>query len=81
MHILGGIGVAFLAASILVYSHKYVSFKKIVIAYTIVACSWELYEYLHDLLLARDWGGWFDTTKDFVDGFVGASIAYYFIKK
>jgi hypothetical protein len=81
MHILGGVGVAFFAASILTYKQKKLSFIKIVLAYVVVASIWEVYEYAHDVFTSQDWNGWFDTTKDIIDGFVGASVAYYFIKK
>jgi hypothetical protein len=81
MHIMGGFGVASLAAALYAYFDKPVSFWKIFLIYALVAVAWELYEYIHDLVTYTTWNGWLDTIKDFVDGFIGASIAYLFIRK
>ena len=81
MHIMGGFGVASLTAAILSYKGIKVSYTKLFIAYIVVAIAWEIYEYIHDLIIARDWNGWFDTTKDLVDGFLGMSFAYLFVRK
>lgn len=81
MHILGGFGVASLASSVYRYFGKNISLWRIFVAYTIVAIAWELYEYTHDILTGQAWNGWFDTIKDYVDGALGMSIAYRFMRK
>jgi uncharacterized membrane protein len=81
MHILGGFGVAALAGSILSYNGMNISYWKLFIAFIVVAIAWEIYEYIHDILIARMWNGWFDTTKDIIDGYIGMSIAYFFTRK
>lgn len=81
MHIMGGFGVASLAAAIYTYFEKSVSFWKVFFAYAAVAILWEVYEYVHDLVTYTTWNGWFDTAKDFIDGLIGASLAYLFIRK
>jgi hypothetical protein len=81
MHIMGGFGVAFFTSSVLSYAGIKVSFVKICIAYLIVAISWELSEFIRDTMAIAEWNGWQDTTADVVDGFIGMSIAYFFIKK
>ncbi|MDB5259802.1 MAG: hypothetical protein JWN37_33 [Candidatus Nomurabacteria bacterium] len=81
MHILGGLGVAALTASLLAYNGVKVSFWKLFVAYIVVAIIWEAYEYIHDMLLGRVWNGWFDTIKDTIDGFIGMSVLYLFAKR
>lgn len=81
MHIMGGFGVASLASALLSHTKKPISFWKLFIVYTVAALSWELYEYAHDIVTYSDWNGWFDTVKDFIDGCIGMSIAYLFIRK
>lgn len=81
MHILGGFGVASFVAAFLSYNGKKVSYTKLFIAYGVVAVAWELYEYVHDLMLVREWNGWFDTIKDLTDGALGMSLFYWFNKK
>lgn len=81
MHIMGGFGVASLTAAILSYINKDVSFFRLFVVYATVAIAWELYEYLHDLVNYEAWNGWLDTIKDLVDGFIGMTVAYLFIRK
>lgn len=81
MHIMGGFGVASLTGAILSYKKKNVSYKRLFIAYAIVAVSWELYEYVKDIMAITEWNGWFDTIKDLIDGLIGMSIAYFFVRK
>ncbi len=81
MHIMGGFGVASLTGAILSYRGIKVSYVKLIIAYSVIAVTWEMYEYVHDILIVREWNGWYDTIKDFYDGFLGMSIAYLFIRK
>jgi hypothetical protein len=81
MHIMGGFGVAALFAAILNYLGQPVSYFHVFLAYTLTAVIWEIYEYKQDLVDYRIWNGWFDTVKDYVDGLIGASLAYFFIRK
>ena len=81
MHIMGGFGVASLAVAVSEYRKKPVSFWKLFAAYAVVAVAWELYEYAHDVVTYTSWNGWFDTTKDFIDGAIGTMIAYILINK
>lgn len=81
MHIMGGFGVASLTAAISTYFNKPVSFKYLLAVYIAVAGVWELYEFINDMQHFTNWNGWFDTVKDLVDGFIGMSIAYLFIRK
>ena len=81
MHILGGLGVASLAVSVLNYRKIKITFWKIIIPFLIIAILWELYEYVYSLYGTYIWGGWFDTAKDIIDGFIGACITYFIVKK
>lgn len=81
MHILGGFGVASLVSALYSYFGKPISPWKIFIAYTFAAVAWELYEYVHDVVIGREWNGWFDTIKDYIDGGIGAAISYRLMKK
>ncbi len=81
MHIMGGFGVASLTGAILSYKGNSVSYKKLYLTYIMIAVTWEAYEYIHDVMFAQDWGGWVDTIKDLINGFIGMSIAYLFVRK
>jgi hypothetical protein len=81
MHILGGFGVATLAGSILSYNNVKISYWKLFIAYIVIAIIWEIYEYTFHILFNNDWRGVFDTLKDLIDGCIGMSVAYFFIRK
>lgn len=81
MHIMGGFGVASLIAAILSYFEKDVSFWRLFWVYTLAALGWEAYEYANDLMNMAEWNGWFDTIKDYINGLIGVSIAYLFIRK
>lgn len=81
MHIMGGFGVASLAAAILSYFDKSVSFKKLFIAYTIIALGWELYEYANDILTQGEQNALLDSASDYINGLIGTFVAYLFIRK
>ena len=81
MHIMGGFGVASLALSIANYKKKHLSYKHLLLIYAIIAIGWECYEFAADVLHSRDWNGWSDTLSDIFNGAVGASSAYYLLKK
>lgn len=81
MHIMGGFGVASLVTSIANYKKKNLSFTSVLLLYLCVAIGWELYEFAQDLYNGNEWGGWSDTLSDIFNGGVGASVAYYLLKK
>jgi hypothetical protein len=81
MHIMGGFGVASLTGAVLSYKGMKVSYAKLFIVYIIVALTWEVYEYGINMLTQGEWSGWFDTTKDLIDGYLGMSFAYLFVRK
>jgi hypothetical protein len=81
MHLIGGFGVAWFAASLLRLSHKHVSYQAIILSLLCVAVVWELYEYIRDVVAYHTWNGWFDTIKDTINGVIGASIWYYVYNK
>lgn len=81
MHVMGGFGVASLVGAILSYRGKKVSYKRLFLGYLTVALVWEIYEYVNALPSLLMWGGWFDTGKDLIDGAIGMSIAYLFVRK
>lgn len=82
MHILGGFGVGSLVVSFVTYRKQSFSLVPTLLVYLLVACVWELYEYTHDLLLASKWlGDAVDTFSDVINGAIGATIAYYILKK
>ena len=81
MHIMGGFGVAALTGAVLSYRGIKISYTKLFIAYVVIAVSWEIYEYVHNINTIDGWSGWPDTWKDLFDGLVGMSIAYLFVRK
>jgi hypothetical protein len=81
MHILGGFGVASFVMSVATYGKQKLSFTQVFIVYLCVAITWELYEFAHDLLRGTAWTGWPDTIKDLFDGAVGATTAFFLLKK
>lgn len=81
MHVMGGFGVASLTGAILSYKKQTISYWKLFVVYSIVAISWELYEYVNDIMAIAGWNGWTDTSSDFINGAIGASIAYLFVRK
>lgn len=81
MHVMGGFGVASLAAAILSYKKYSISYWKLFVIYVVVAVSWELYEYVKDIMEIRDWNGWIDTLSDCINGAIGVSVAYLFVRK
>ena len=81
MHILGGFGVAWFFISLFRVAKKSYNFRLILLATLVIAITWEIYEYLLDILAIRNWNGWFDTIKDLIDGMIGAMIAYKVFSK
>lgn len=81
MHIMGGFGVTSLTGALLSYRKIKVSYIKLFIAYMVVALVWESYEYAHDLINGQIWNGWSDTSADVINGYIGMTFAYLFVRK
>ena len=81
MHIMGGFGVASLAAAILSYKNRIVTYKRLLLAFIIIGTMWEVYEYIRHMLMGNDWSGLTDTVQDYVNGIIGTTIAYLFVRK
>lgn len=88
MHIMGGFGVASLTGALLSYKGIKVSYTKLFVTYLVVAVAWEVFEHIHNLIVMGVWNGLrtqqadiFDTIKDLVDGYIGMSFAYFFVRK
>ena len=88
MHIMGGFGVAAFVGSIFSYRGVKVSYVQLMIAYLVVAILWEGYEHTLNVVHEGVWYGErepiadiLDTIKDLVDGAIGMSVAYLFIRK
>ena len=81
MHLLGGFGVASLTGAILAYNRSPVSYWKLFVAYAVISVAWETYEYAHDVVRSLEWNGWPDTMSDLINGWIGMSIAYFFVRK
>ena len=81
MHILGGFGVASFVMSVATYGKQKFSFTHVMILYLCVAVTWELYEFIQDILRGTVWNGWGDTIKDLCDGAIGAITAFFLLKK
>lgn len=85
---MGGFGVAFLTSAVLSYRKEHVSFSKLILGYIVIALLWETYEHVHNIIATGVWNGLreplediLDTTKDMINGFIGISVAYLFIRK
>lgn len=85
---MGGFGVASLAGAVLTYKGNKVSYTKLLIAYFVIAISWEIYEHVLNYMHLGTWYGErapvadiLDTIKDLIDGFLGMSFAYLFVRK
>jgi hypothetical protein len=81
MHILGGFGVASLALSVASYKKKKITLQTVLLVFLAVAIAWEVYEVAREQVLGLSWDGLFDTIKDIIDGGIGATVAYYLLKK
>ncbi len=87
MHIVGGFGVAVLTIAVLAYKGIKISYKHLLIAFLFVGIFWELYEHVLNMLNIGTWYGRkgvipdvVDSCKDLVNGALGVSLAYLFIK-
>lgn len=81
MHIMGGFGVASLVSALFSYKERKVSFFHLFIAYTVIAVIWEAYEYQNGVVTYQYMSDWFDTATDYVNGLLGAAVAYLLIRK
>lgn len=81
MHILGGVGVASLAYSVFSYKKIKTSYKNLIVAFLVIAFVWEVYEYILDKNIYDTVSDYLDTVWDTINGIIGVSIAYLFIKK
>lgn len=81
MHVLGGFGVGSLTLSIASYKKHKISFLQMILVYACVAAGWELYEFSHDIFDNTPWNGWSDTVSDIINGAIGATVAYFLLKK
>jgi hypothetical protein len=81
MHIMGGFGVASLIMAVVAYRKKKISYIAVLGLFLCVAVGWEVYELARDIMASQSWGGWSDTLSDIFNGGVGASVAYYLLKK
>lgn len=81
MHLMGGFGVASLVMSVASYYKKKTSLLTVILLVLLVAVGWELYEFIHDVIVHKDWGGWSDTISDIINGLLGALTAFYFFRK
>lgn len=78
MHILGGIGLAFLMHAIFTYNGYKLSLLKFIIIYSVIALCWEIYEYERGVMVYDSIYKWLDSLKDYIDGIIGVYIVYYF---
>ena len=88
MHIMGGFGVASLTGAMLSYRGIKVSYAKLFLVYILIALAWEIYEHILNYIHIGTWYGQRlpvvdvrDSVKDLINGFVGMSIAYLFVRK
>lgn len=81
MHVLGGFGVASLVVSVAYYKKIPIALTRVMLTYLLVACVWELYELVSDLVSHMSWNGWGDTISDIINGAFGACAAFFLYKK
>ncbi len=82
MHVFGGFGVAAFVLAVATHGKQKLSLTQVLILYLCVAITWELYEFVKDVLIHKvAWNGWSDTLFDIFNGAVGATVAFLFLKK
>lgn len=81
MHVLGGLGVFALAMAIGRYKKYKPSFLGLLMVYLCVAVTWEMYEFINDMMSSQPGNGWHDTLWDTVNGAIGGIIAYTLFSK
>lgn len=82
MHVLGGFAVASFVIAVAAHGKQKFSLVQVLILYLCVAFVWELYEFVKDVLINDvAWNGWSDTISDFLNGAIGAIVAFFFFKK
>ena len=78
MHILGSF--LFTNLFINIIKSKYINFRNILIFILFIGISWELLEYIKDVINLNNFPGWLDTFKDLFDDVLGAYAAFRFYK-
>jgi hypothetical protein len=82
MHVLGGLGVVSFVIAVAAYGKQKLSLTQILVLYLCVALTWELYEFIKDVVIQQtSWNGWQDTVSDIVNGAIGATATFFFLKK
>ncbi len=81
MHVLGGFGVASFVIAVATYGKQKFSLVQVLLLYLCVAVVWESYEFAHDLIRGHVWNGWHDTLWDTINGGIGATVAFFVLKK
>jgi hypothetical protein len=81
MHIMGGFGVASLFIAVQLYHKKKIHLAHLLVFYLIIAISWEMYEYVKDVIHISPWNGWSDTISDVINGALGSLSAFFIFKK
>ncbi|MDO8492393.1 MAG: hypothetical protein Q7S34_02015 [bacterium] len=86
MHILGGFWVSLAVLAIWFSFKKSIPENKIfffilILATLIVGIFWEIFEYYFDIAFPGKEGYLYDTIKDLFDDLVGATLAFYYLKK
>lgn len=82
MHMLGGFGVASFVIAVATYGKQKFSLAQVLVLYLCVAVTWELYEFIKDVIVHHvAWNGWHDTLWDITNGALGATVAFLIFKK
>lgn len=82
MHVLGGFGVASFVMAVTIHSKQKLTLTQVIILYLCVALTWELYEFVKDVVVRHtEWNGWNNTLLDIVNGALGAIAAFFILKK
>lgn len=63
-----------------VIKSKYINFRNVLIFILFIGISWELLEYIKDVINLKSFVGWADTSKDLVNDVFGAYLAFVLYK-
>jgi uncharacterized membrane protein AbrB (regulator of aidB expression) len=77
MHIIGGFLSYHFLESLFAVKKKKMSFVFALSLFLLCASVWEWYEYFIRQVVERDIYGYLDTVKDYMDGVIGLSLAYF----
>ena len=82
MHVLGGFGVASFVLAVTLHAKQKLTLTQVIVLYLCVAVAWELYEFVKDVVVHHvAWNGWHDTLWDIINGALGATAAFFILKK